>query len=94
MTFTVHRYLVTGTDESLIEFSVHASAYVNAICRRGQTALYTCTNLAQEHVIHCANHANVTLQELHGAGKNETYQTIVDNGHAWKPTNPDTETVA
>lgn len=60
---TVHRFLVTGTDERLTTFQILVCLLWNAIERREHTILYTALD---EHKDFCLEHARelgLTVQE-------------------------------
>lgn len=80
---TVHRFLVTADEGKLWDFHIAVCSMLNLIKRRGQTLLYTCLEEHRHDVVEFAVVLGVTVQEIHGAGKRETYETIVDHGPGW-----------
>jgi hypothetical protein len=81
---TVHRLLVTGDDDKLRPFDLAVFRLLNFIERREQTVFYTCMECDHSLALTVARNVGVTVQEIHDAGEDETYETLVDNGPGWQ----------
>ena len=77
----VRRFLVSGPDEPLLRFHFAVFATLNLIERRGQTLFYTCLAEDAPRAFLEAARCDVTVQEIHGAGADETYELLTMGSH-------------
>lgn len=81
----VKRLLVSGTMDQRADFHSEICMYLNAIETRNETTFYTCYPEHNDLAIEAAKKACVTVQEIHGADKSETYEMIIQGDHpGWR----------
>lgn len=88
---TVHRYLVTGDAAQRMEAWMPVAGYTNWIEGRENGAdreTWLVTGFAEHRVpfLAAAKAAGVTVEEIEGAGDDETYRLLVgEPGSGWTP---------
>ena len=91
---TVHRYLVTGDVAQRMDAWIPTASYANWIegRERGEnreTWLVTCFSEHTEAFLTGAEAAGVTVEEIEGAGDDESYRLIFgEPGSGWDPAAP------
>lgn len=61
---SVHRFLVTGSEEQIIAWHRAVASKLNDVARRGQTVHYTCFAEDVEFALAAAPAADVTVEEI------------------------------
>jgi hypothetical protein len=82
----VHSLLITADDADLLRLEEHICQVANFIKQRGQTSHWTVFDADHQMVAEACRRHNVTLQEIFGAGDNETYSLLWQGKlPAWQP---------
>lgn len=78
---SVRRFLISGPDANLQRFHLAVCFTLNAIERRGQTVAYTAMAEDAEAALRVARKADVSVQEIDGAGDTEQYRELHLGNH-------------
>lgn len=87
---SVHRYLVTGTEDQKWDAWLPTAPYANWIEGREngedrETWLVTCMDEHAEFFLNSARTAGATVEEIEGAGDSETYTLVTGApGSGWE----------
>lgn len=85
---TVHSYLVTGSEDQKWDAWLPTASYANWIEGREngdrETWLVTCFDDSRAAFLTAAKDAGVTVEEIEGAGDDESYKLLVgEPGTGW-----------